>query len=463
MITRASTTRTSFRRDAADVGNLRTVTRLDRGETLMPSSTTPEGYLLCEARIAKPGILVYTNADGSLRRELIREDALSAPSSLATMGRKPVTIEHPAAPVDKNNVAELGVGDVDGEVVYDDGYVKVRLCVRRADALHAIQNGKQEVSPGYAVDLDETPGVDPKFGPYDAIQLGRRYNHLAITDAARGGVTIRLRADGSAVDHAAPPSDSRPSMNPKLIALLLTLGLKIRKDAEDAMLDEGAAKVTELIGQVADVTITTTKLGAASAKVAELEAALAVARTELAAASPADPGATVDAAMEMDPPAPEAAVAPEAGKPMSEPARMDSIRKAVTRQINERVRLDTLAMGLGLDGKDVAKLGNKSLRKAIIAKANPNARADAADDYYRAAIDMLPPTSPGVRADAAEPVDPYAGFNAAFRKNVEGGEGRGRADAADPMAVPDVDSAWKAQADAAFKARQGIDNRTAAK
>ena len=460
MIARAATTQ-HFRRDAADGGNLRTVTRLDRGEALLPSSTTPEGYLLCEARMAKPGVLIYTNADGSQRRELIRADELSAPTSLATMGRKPVTIEHPSAPVDKNNVAELGVGDVDGEVVYDDGYVKVRLCVRRADALIAIGNGKQEVSPGYAVDLDETPGVDPTFGAYDAIQLRRRYNHLALTDAARGGVTIRLRADGSAVDR----STSEASMNPKLIALLLKLGLtNIRKDAEDAMLDEGTAKVTDLIGQEANVTIVTTQLGAASAKVAELEAALAVARTELAAASPADPGVAVDAAMEMDPPAPEAVVAPEDGKPMSEPARMDSIRKAVTRQINERVRLDSLAMGLGLDGKDVAKLGNKSLRKAIIAKANPNARADAADDYYRAAIDMLPPPSPGVRTDAAEPADPYAGFNAAFRKNVEGaGDGKGRADAADPLAIPDVDGAWKAQADAAFKARHGIDNRTAAK
>jgi len=73
--------------------------------------------------------------------------------------------------------------------------------VTDASAVTAIQTGTRELSPGYSVDLDTTPG-SWSGQKYDAIQVKRRYNHLALVDRARGGRQARLdslRADGALV------------------------------------------------------------------------------------------------------------------------------------------------------------------------------------------------------------------------------------------------------------------------
>lgn len=69
-----------------------TVQRFDRGE-LRSAVRTPEGYYLAEAYVARPGVYEYLNADGSTRRELILPEELHHADSLATLARKPVTLE----------------------------------------------------------------------------------------------------------------------------------------------------------------------------------------------------------------------------------------------------------------------------------------------------------------------------------------------------------------------------------
>ncbi len=199
------------------------VHRYDAGD-LLSAQRTPEGYILAEGRMAKPGILVYRTADGRTRRELLPREELFRSDSLATLGRKPVTLEHPplddsgnAIWVGPDNVAVLGVGDVDGEIVEEEGgFVRVKMAVRRADAIDAVEKGKRGLSPGYTCRIDETPGTW-QGQPYDAVQRDRRYNHLAICDLGRGGPEVRLRLDSAdAVQvHDGPTAGSKekPTMS----------------------------------------------------------------------------------------------------------------------------------------------------------------------------------------------------------------------------------------------------------
>src|SRR5690554_1957604 len=181
-----------------------TVQRYDRG-ALKSAVRTDEGYMLAEGYAARPGILEYPQPDGSIRRELVPEDELHRADSLETLARKPVTLEHPEESggervfVSPENVDKFGVGDVSEEVAVErlNGFVKIRMAVRRKDAIDAVDAGIGELSSGYTVDLDTTPGTHPVYGRYDAIQKNRKYNHVAIVRMGRAGAGVRMRADSA--------------------------------------------------------------------------------------------------------------------------------------------------------------------------------------------------------------------------------------------------------------------------
>jgi hypothetical protein len=139
----------------------------------------------------------YVNADGSITRELIPPDELHDVDSLRSLAGLPVTLGHPREDVSPDNVGTYGVGAMgnDVEILANSGHVRVLLVLHRRDALEAVDNGTVEVSPGYTTVIDPTPGEHPVYGRYDAIQRQRRYNHLAVVDQARGGHTVKLRAD----------------------------------------------------------------------------------------------------------------------------------------------------------------------------------------------------------------------------------------------------------------------------
>jgi hypothetical protein len=232
--------------------------RYDRGE-LLPAQDGPAGTLLVEGFAAREGVLTYRDANGGLRRELVPAETLAA--SAGGLARAPVTLEHPSEDVSPDNVGQLGVGDTDGEVsVEKGGFVRVRLAVRRRDAVDAIRRGKQELSPGYRVRVEMTAGTHPVYGAYDGIQVEREYNHLAIVDAARGGHEVRLRADAAystetitgATTTAAWRAASGPTSHPKpqggllkpLVAQLVALmGLPGRYDSDEAALEAATNEI----------------------------------------------------------------------------------------------------------------------------------------------------------------------------------------------------------------------------
>lgn len=182
----------------------KTVFRYDRGSLRSPK-TTPQGFLRVDGYPARTGIYEYRRADGTVQLELRPHEEVFHPDSLASYDAAPVTIEHPVdGEVNADNVRRHEVGSVAGAARADGDAVAAELVVKDAKAIKLVRAGKQELSPGSKIQLDETPGNDPRYatpknptGRYDAVQRKIRVNHLAIVDRARGGSEMRLRMDSA--------------------------------------------------------------------------------------------------------------------------------------------------------------------------------------------------------------------------------------------------------------------------
>ncbi len=272
------------------------VQRFDRAAAqLDPAEKTPQGYLRMHAAIAVPGVMEYLNADGTITRELLPPETLHDAESLITLASVPATLDHPDEDVTPDNVGKYGVGDVgeNVEVLAETGHVRITMVVRRKDALDAIDDGVEEVSPGYKCLVDPTPGVHPVFGPYDAVQRARRYNHLAIVKQARGGSTVKLRADaapGSAqavhrVD-AATPARPGVAMNPFLLMLasLVSVDPGTRRADGKYVRKDGVEVTEEMLASAIQSAIAGLQGGAdeEDPQVAELKAKIAELQTQLA-------------------------------------------------------------------------------------------------------------------------------------------------------------------------------------
>ena len=154
---------------------------------------TPEGFLKDKPILTSCGIFEYTNPDGTVRRELRLPEDVFSPESLSSYRGKPVVITHEAGLIDKSNVAENQIGTIlsEGERSGDD--VRAEIIIHDTDAMKSA--GLKELSLGYNLDLDETPGVW-NGQRYDAVQKNIRINHLALVREARAGEQARLNLDG---------------------------------------------------------------------------------------------------------------------------------------------------------------------------------------------------------------------------------------------------------------------------
>lgn len=162
------------------------------------------GFLIVGARPARAGILEYKRADGSVTRELRRDADVFDPASLATFDGAPVTIGH-QGDVTPANVRTLEVG-ICGTARRDGKYVSAVLSIRDAEAIRRIESGELiELSAGYSVDLDQTPGVF-EGQRYDAVQRRITINHVSLLKRGEGrsGGDVKLRLDSiaSALDAA---------------------------------------------------------------------------------------------------------------------------------------------------------------------------------------------------------------------------------------------------------------------
>ncbi len=163
---------------------------MQRFDTVAFAATmTEEGFIRDAPIVGRTGILRYVNADGSERFEYRPPDEAFKADSLATLLGKPITIGHKAM-VDSHNASAvkpigtvLSAGRQDGDAI-------------RADiVIYNLDTDARELSCGYRLDLDETPGVTPDGQHYDAVQRNIVYNHIAIVPKGRAGIA-RLNMDG---------------------------------------------------------------------------------------------------------------------------------------------------------------------------------------------------------------------------------------------------------------------------
>lgn len=153
---------------------------------------TEEGYLVDHPIVTSVGIFVYHNPDGSERRELRLPEEVFSPKSLASYKGKPIIVTHEAGYVDKDNVQEEHIGTILSEGYQDGNDVRTEIIIHDTDAVK--DTGLRELSCGYNLRLEETPGVW-EGEPYDAIQRDIEINHLALVDKARAGEQARLNVD----------------------------------------------------------------------------------------------------------------------------------------------------------------------------------------------------------------------------------------------------------------------------
>lgn len=162
------------------------------------------GFLVInEVVLSKAGIFTYRNPDGSTRRELRHPDDVLNKDSVASAMNIPICLEHPTdsegnfVSIDANNSKDLALGLVGDTITIDGDKIKSKAVITHQKLIDKIEKGGlREVSGGYFMDLDETPGTY-KGQRYDARQINIRYNHLAVTVAGRQGADVSLRLDSA--------------------------------------------------------------------------------------------------------------------------------------------------------------------------------------------------------------------------------------------------------------------------
>ena len=212
---------------------METVSRYDYGQ-ISKSEISDEGYLKVWCKAARVGTQLYTRGDGKQCREYRPEDEVAKPESLASFGMKAVTMGHPPVLLDSGNTNVHQIGHAGSQVRFNDGFVEVALLITDKEAISQIQRGDaQEVSSGYRVDFDPTPGVTPSGESYDGVQRNIRINHIAIVKKGRAGSDVRLildscdRNDAIAVNET--PSNS--TLIPMAQVQLDGLGLDLPAEA----------------------------------------------------------------------------------------------------------------------------------------------------------------------------------------------------------------------------------------
>jgi hypothetical protein len=244
--------------------------RIDRSLPLKSPKKTSEGYLYAEAFATRAGVFPYRREDGSIIHELRHPDEVGDPESIASLGRKPITDEHPTIFVDAENFEEQSKGLVDGNVEwvkdFDDGYVKVTCTISSKELVDKVESGKVEVSCGYTADIVDESGewIDSngKAHRYDSIQRNIRYNHLAVVDKGRAGRLAKIKTDAAiqVVDSTERVTMSTIRIDGQEVpvedysALKSAVdSLRKRKDEAEAEVEKSDKKVEDMKKEYADL------------------------------------------------------------------------------------------------------------------------------------------------------------------------------------------------------------------
>lgn len=182
--------------------------RIDQGELRSPVRT-PQGFLRVDGYVSRAGIYAYADPkyDGGVRYELRPLEEVSREDALAGFEGAPLTARHPSSMITATNVRAYEVGTATSRARMDGNRVAASMVVKDPGTIAKVESGElAELSPGYAIREDHTPGRDARYaspgnptGRYDLIQRDIVINHLALVEGARGGSDLRVRMDGADV------------------------------------------------------------------------------------------------------------------------------------------------------------------------------------------------------------------------------------------------------------------------
>lgn len=362
---------------------------------------TPEGYLIDHPILTRVGIFEYKNPDGSIRRELRLPEEVFAPESLASYKGKPVILTHEAGMIDSDNVQQEQIGTILSEGMQDGDNVRAQIIIHDARKL---DYGLRELSLGYSLDLEETPG-EWQGQPYDVIQRNIRVNHLALVEKARAGDSARLNIDGEdtqAEKGGNTMSKRKDGLTPEEIAQLVEEYKKRKEqrmqgrqpDNQPAADAEGEENTSEnqdegeetAADPVQEVKENRDRRDAAGDCEMMDEANGMIAQQDSDIQKLLEFIAQLQAKIDFDEASSEETNTDEEGDPQPEAApaeekkeeslNMDSIDAIVS----QKIELIRLGDKLHMDGIDAMK--PMDAKKAIIKKVNPNIRLDGKDKAY---------------------------------------------------------------------------------
>lgn len=323
---------------------MKTVTRYDRGE--LRASVNEDGYLEDTPVVGRIGIQTYRNPDGSVRRELRPPEEVFNADSLASFKGKPITLGHPGA-VNAKNSRKHQVGTMLDVGKQDGDNVSVPIIIHADEAISQAKSGRsKQLSLGYRLELDETPG-EWEGQPYDAIQRNIRINHLALVSKARAGDVATLNLDGD--EEITLADDDNQPKGTTMQKIRLDSGLEYEAAAEvvvafQALKQDAADKQAKLDEAATTISTLTAERDTLKSDAAEFE------------------------------------------------EKLKQARKDAEQKIKSRTDLEAKAEkhGVKCDGLD-----DIEVKKAVIAKLKPAMKLDGKDDtYINVAFDMAVETDP---------------------------------------------------------------------
>lgn len=174
--------------------------RVSRIDTYVGTLAKPEkradGTVVVEARLARSGVQVYRNTDGTERREYRSPQAVA--QSMPSFRLRPATHDHPPRMLTADTTKQYSVGAVGENIRMDGIWVVAPIAIHDATAARAAFSGSNQVSAGYECDLVMGKGVSPEGEHYDARQENIEVNHVAIAiNNARAGKDAAMRMDAA--------------------------------------------------------------------------------------------------------------------------------------------------------------------------------------------------------------------------------------------------------------------------
>lgn len=394
-----------------------------RADSLKMDQTyyTEEGYLVDHPVVTRCGIFEYSDpkAEDGIRRELRLPEEVFSEKSLASYEGKPIIITHDAGEIDKNNVHDEQIGTILSKGYQDGNKVRCKIVIHNTDALK--ECGLRELSLGYGLNLDETPGTY-HGQEYDAIQRDIEVNHLALVGEARAGDRARLNIDhkdtvtkkylkggpmmstkkGTKMEQGKKryDNDLTPEELEQAIAMFkaqrdgavsdeedvkmdaedIINGVRERKDRRDS--EEEQMDAEEVIAeQEGDIE-------ALLSVIDELQAAndMSAVDEDDTNSDEEDPNCDEDDTSENSDESDPEDNADEADEE-DNPVNMDSVDRIVDKRLRDYLDVCRVADRLNLDGVENMSLVNA--RKKIISAVNPKLRLDGKSDaYIQAAYDI---------------------------------------------------------------------------